>query len=119
MAGEAPLSLPPANLSPWRCYALYHLRAAKTPLTRAALARILDSSQTATGSLLLGLRADGLVARLDNGQQGYVITDEGITAVDAYFESMQGLASLWRSADARTSPRPPATPHTLSENWRT
>jgi hypothetical protein len=95
MAGAAPLSLPPANLSPWRCYALYHLRAAKTPLTRASLARILDSSQTATGSLLLGLRADGLVRRLDNGEQGYVVTPDGITAVTEYFRSMEALAALW------------------------
>ena len=119
MVGEAPLSLPPACLTPWRCYALYHLRAAKTPLTRAALARILDSSQTAAGSLLQGLRADGLVRRLDNGEQTYAVTDEGIALVDAYFASMAGLERLWQSA-SRTSPRPPAAqPTTISENWRT
>ena len=47
MVGEAPLSLPPANLSPWRCYALYHIRAAKSPLTRANLARILQVDESA------------------------------------------------------------------------
>jgi hypothetical protein len=118
--GEAPLSLPPACLTPWRCYALYHLRAAKTPLTRAALALILDSSQSSAGALLQGLRADGLVRRLDNGEQTYAVTDEGIALVDAYFASMAALEGLWRSA-GKASPRPPAAAHapTVSDNWRT
>jgi hypothetical protein len=118
MAGQ-PLSLPPANLSPWRVYALIAIREAKHPMTRAALALRLDSSPSSIGALLLGLRADGLVQRVENGTAaGYTVTQAGIRAMNEFFHSMFALSDLWQAATKPDPHKPPAATRALSDAWQ-
>jgi hypothetical protein len=84
MAGETPVDLPPANLSPLRLYVLATLREAKHPLSRAALARRIDSTPSSVGAMLTAVRADrlSLIEKVENGNAaGYIVTDAGGEAV--------------------------------------